>query len=285
MMRITGIARYLTLFLVALALVAAGLGSSALRYSVASAAELPPRPPVSPPAPRDPPPAVISVVQKPTPNVSVVAGGMVSYTFVATNHGRGLASETVITVPFDPEVISVVDASTSRPETWVSELGADFVEIRTGALPGGDTVTATLRMRVAASAPLGTSIAPRMSFEWSDRASGGESSGNLLPLVVGERDLAAAYYPLAIDVSDEGFFFSAAIFAPGEPVGLWYVTPSGRNVELGTTRADENGVIDLELIIGDDAAGDYSLVASGGWSGFTAVGQYSLVDESTGTRR
>jgi hypothetical protein len=284
-MRSTGISRYLALFLVALAVVAGGIGSSALRFSVASAAELPPRPPVNQPAPRDPPPAVVSVVQRPTPNVSVVAGGLVSYTLVATNYGRGLASETVISVPFDPEVVSVVDASTSRPETWVSELGADFIEIRTGALPGGDTVTATLRMRVAANAPLGTSIAPRISFEWNDRAGGGTSSGNLLSLVVGERNLATAYYPLAIDVSDDGFFFSAAIFAPSEPVGLWYVTPSGRNVELGTTRADEDGVIDLELIIGDDAPGDYSLVASGAWSGFTAVGAYTLTDGSTGTRR
>lgn len=280
-MRSTGISRYLALFLVALAVAIGGLGSSALRFTVASAAELPPRPPVNQPVPRDPPPAVVSVVQRPAPNVSAVAGGLVSYTFVATNRGRGLATETVITVPFDYTVISVVDASTSRPATWVSKLGADFVEIRTGALAAGEAVTATLRMRVAASAPLGTSLAQRMTFEWNDRTGGGTSSGNLLPLVVGERNLATAHYPLALENSDDGFFFTAAIFAPDEPVGLWYVTPSGRNVELGTTRADSDGVIDLELLIGDDAPGDYSLVAFGIWSGFTAVGDYSLVGSSS----
>lgn len=280
-MRSTGIFRYLVLFLVALAVVIGGLGSSALRFTVASAAELPPRPPVNQPAPRDPPSAVVSVVQRPAPNVSVVAGGLVSYTFVATNRGRGLATEAMITVPFDPAVVSVVDALTSRSATWVSKLGADFVEIRTGELASGDTVTATLRMRVAASAPLGTSLAPRMTFEWNDRTGGGKSSGNLLPLVVGERDLATAQYPLALENSDDGFFFSAAIFAPNEPVGLWYVIPSGRSVELGTTRADSAGLIDLELLIGDDAPGDYSLVAFGTWSGFTAVGDYSLVGSSS----
>jgi hypothetical protein len=212
--------------------------------------------------------------------VTVAPGAIVSYTFEVTNHGRGVADDTTITIPFDPSVVTVLDASTSRPETWVSAVNRDSVELRSGPILGnGDYVTATLRMLVSAEVPVGTSLAPRLNYEWNDRSSGGAGTGNLLPLVVGERNMSTAQFPLAIEASENGFLFGAAIFAPNEPIGLWYETPGGRNVELGTVRASEEGVIDLELIIGDDGPGDYALVAYGLWSEFTAVGEYRLVAE------
>jgi hypothetical protein len=278
-MRRAGFFRYLSLAFLVIALIAVGFGSNILQPTAALAAELPPRPPVNPDPPRDPPPAVVSVVQKANPNVTVTPGSIVSYTFIVTNHGRGVANDTIITVPFDPSIVSVVDASTSRPETWVSAVNVDSVELRSGPLlSNGGYVTATLRMRLAADLPVGTTVAPRLSYTWNDRSSGGEGTGNLLSLVVGERNMSTARFPLSIETSENGFRFGAAIFVPNEPVGLWYVTPSGRNVELGTVRANEDGVIDLELLIGDDAPGDYSLVAYGLWSEFTAVGEYRLVE-------
>ena len=121
---------------------------------------------------------------------------------------------------------------------------------------------------------------------------GGSGRSNL-PLNI----IAGQPYPvLTHRETAEGHFFSSNIFVPGEPVVLWYHTPSGNVVatevhhgvivdaastgqdDVGAdyASADADGVISLKFATRDLPAGGYVMVGRGVISGFTAVGECEL---------
>lgn len=225
-------------------------------------------------------PALIRVVQRPAPNLTVAPGGVLTLTIEVANRGRGLARDVLISLPIDPATLTLLDASFSREGAWVSALAADRVEIRSGALAGrGDTLTITLRLRVNPGAPIGAAVGARISFRWQDGAGGGAGRSNFVSVLVGEADLTAAALPLAVEPSAPGHLrYTTAVLAPFEPVGVWYNAPGGAVVAVASLRANADGVVDGAFEIAGLPAGAYSLVVAGEWSQITSLGAFEVAD-------
>lgn len=138
----------------------------------------------------------------------------------------------------------------------------------------------TVRLLVRPGAPAGASLAEQLSFRWSDGQGGGEGRSNRSMLAVGTADNNQALYPLTVDPvrgsAGSTHAFSAGLFAPGEPVSLWYHTPDGRDVPVALNRADAEGRVLINFATTDLMAGDYNMVAYGQWTKFTAVGRFEV---------
>jgi hypothetical protein len=235
------------------------------------------------------PPAFITVVSRPTPNITVVRGGIVTYNVVITNRGEGRARNVIINMPFDRTEVTVLDAVFTNSRTaWVSELRNDGLTIRTGPIAGDDTIiTATLRVRVNDNVAIGTDLAERISFEWDDDDDDGSGLSNATILTVGETNRNVSFYsfevsPVSGPVSQVRSFESN-IFVPLEPVALWINTPDGRNIPLDDIAddddddsdqftADEDGVLAIDLTLTGFAPGTYTVVSYGVWTEFTSTG-------------
>lgn len=224
-------------------------------------------------------PAQITAVLRPEPNSTVTVGGTLTITVIIKNRGKGGAKNTVLTLPIDRR-LTAIDARFSRGGAWVSALTATQMVIRIESLPSDDSVTATLRFRVEPSAAIGDALALQMSTQWADAAGGGAGQSNMSTLAVGAADRSEPVYPLQAEVSASqtapSIRFSTTIFAPGEPVGLWYNTPSGRAVTVGTVKADINGAITVSFSTSGLSPGAYSMVAYGHWTEFTAVAPFAV---------
>jgi streptogramin lyase len=225
-------------------------------------------------------PALVTVTQRTSPSQSVQRGGTLTYAIIATNRDKGSATDVAITLPFDPQLIQVLDAQFSRPGAWVSELKNDAVIIQTGSLGGGDVVTATVRMVVQPAAANGARLSQRLTYRWEDASGGGQGRGNLPVVVVGDEDTNQSLYSLSVApssmASGSTLAFQGDIFEPGEPVALWYNTPDGRVVTAGRIIANDDGMIRRELDTAGLASGYYSMVAYGIRSEFTAVVAFEI---------
>jgi hypothetical protein len=226
-------------------------------------------------------PALVTVVQRPNPNMAAAHSSIVTYTIVAVNRGKGSAKETTITVPFDPAQVQVLDVTTSRPATWVSKLRTNSLEIKIGPLGSqGDTVTATLRLMTLPTVANGTSLGQRLSYHWSDDAGGGDGSSNLPVLTVGDSNTIQPLYPLAVAPGSAPagatLTFSSPIFKPDEPVAFWYNTPDGKTIAAAQLFAQADGSAGLEFTTAGMAPGAYSMVAHGHWTDFTAVTTFQV---------
>ncbi|NNJ11192.1 hypothetical protein EKD04_012685 [Chloroflexales bacterium ZM16-3] len=219
-------------------------------------------------------PALVSVVQHSDSAITISPGSVITLTMVATNHGRGAAKNTTIMLALDPALLHVEDVTFSREGAWVSALTETALTIQTGPLdPEGDVVTGTIRLAVLDTAAVGGAIGGPMSFSWQDKAWNGSSSSNDLGLRVG----GTAFAPhLNASAEDGKITFSSAIFAPGEPVGLWYNTPDGSAVAVSTVLADAAGTISVALDTTGLPDGTYSMVAYGHWTEFMAVAPFVL---------
>lgn len=218
--------------------------------------------------------ARISVVQRAASPATLSPGSQITLTVVAANHGRGGASDVTITLPLDPALLRVDDASFSRPAAWVSALGDSALTIRTGGLgAGGDVVTATIRLTLLDTAADGGAIDGRLGFSWRDKAGGGGGASNDLGLRVGGPAFAPS---LSASADGAAVTFSSAIFAPREPVGLWYNDADGNAVAVKTVFAGEDGAISVAFDTGGLPAGAYTMVAYGHWTEFTALAPFTV---------
>ncbi|NNJ12342.1 hypothetical protein EKD04_018610 [Chloroflexales bacterium ZM16-3] len=234
-----------------------------------------------PAAPKASEPAQITVVQHSESADTITSGSSLTLTVVSTNRGHGKAKDAIITLPLDPALLRVEEATFSREGAWVSELTDTALTMQTGPLgSGGDVVTATIHLTLLDTAAVGGALGGPLSFIWRDAAGGGSSSSNSLALSVGGPAFAPS---LAASAADGEITFSSAIFAPDEPVGLWYNAPDGSVVALDMILADAEGKIAVSLATGGIAAGDYSMVAYGHWTEFTAMAPFTVVAVSTGS--
>jgi hypothetical protein len=232
---------------------------------------------VSPVVNDSPEPALVSVVVRPTPNLTVARDTIVAFTITATNRGKGWANDAELTLPFDPAVMSVIDASFSTPRGWVSRLEASSLTIRTGSLSSGESISATLRMRTGQNLADGTNLRIGISLVWRDRAEGGNSRSNHIVLTVASENTSQSLYALTAmrDTSNHVTAFSSTIFVPNEPVGIWYDTPDGRSVAVATIRADTEGV-SKAAAPENLPPGNYTMVMYGLWSEFTGVTGFTV---------
>jgi hypothetical protein len=215
--------------------------------------------------------AQIVVAMEPQPNISVIAGSIVTYTIVARNIGPARADETILNLPLRGGNLRVLDAQFSNRRGWVSHLDGVRLELRTGQLQSGEALTTTLRLRVSPGLGNNTALGRRISFSWDDLARDGEGISNLPILVVGATTVHSQYYALASTSDGEKRSFSSPIFIPREPVALWYTTAAGATVPLGRSPADNEGNLSVAYALRDLPEGSYTVVAQGVWSGLVAV--------------
>jgi hypothetical protein len=223
-------------------------------------------------------PAQVTVVQHAAASETLGRGSELMLTVVVTNHGRGPASDTHVTLPLDNSQLRLLDARFSRQTAWVSHIHGDAVEIRTGRLSSrGDTITATLRLEIALTAQDRSILGERLRYEWRDRAEGGAGTSNRLDLAVGKPVLPAATLVRAHQADQLGAEgYTADTFAPGEPVALWYHTPAGTVIAHGRITADHHGMIRVDIQTAVLERGSYLLVATGIWSGQVASAHFLL---------
>ncbi len=226
-------------------------------------------------------PAEVDVVLIAGPNHQVVAGGTLTYNIVVTNRGPGRTRDVTINVPFNPTLTAVAGASFTSDTAWVSELGDDYFEIKTGAIgSGGAVMTATVELVVSPNAPLDASLAVRGSFEWDDDDDDGSSFTNATIVTIGGQNINRDVYIMPVSPAratlGTNINFVSEIFVPEEPIGIWVEASTGQNLEVGTFNAGENGGIDFTLLTGNLITGRHKLVMQGLWSNFASVGEFEL---------
>jgi hypothetical protein len=157
----------------------------------------------------------------------------------------------------------------------VSALRPEAIEMETGRLGSkGDVVTATVRLKLLPGVAANDALTQRLSYRWKDDRSGGAGRSNL-PALTAARLFTLAVDP-AIGPADSARVVRSAIFAPEEPVSLWYNTPDGNAVPISQVKADPDGVLRAEFRTAGLPAGAYSLVAYGSWTEFTVVGGFEV---------
>lgn len=262
-----------------------------------------PTPPTGPtpepqPGKRQSQPAMITVVQRPDPNLvstrstvdfgiasatmppSVPDDGIVNYEIEVVNRGRGSSSNTIIHMPFDTNNVRLLDATFSNEKARVSQIITSttpaVLEIYTGALGSDEVVTGTVRLLTRPGIADGTPLGQRLSYTWKDARSGGEGTSNLPILVAGAADNNQSYYPLDMHADGANVGFGSAAFKPGELVSYWYNAPDGTVVPVGSATADLGGGIGFVVDTTGWPSGNYSMVAMGNWSQITAVTAFSV---------
>ncbi|WP_322823132.1 hypothetical protein [Chloroflexus sp.] len=207
----------------------------------------------------------------------VKPGEMFSLDLVLENYGQGPAFATTIELPFADDTLILLDAKTSRPDVWVSDVQPGRITIRTGILAAGrDLVTITIRFRVHEDAPLGTAIGRVARLSFRDAVSeSGRGQSNLPATVIGDGPDRTFWRTPTLTITGQTLSYSAAGFAPGEPVGIWYNPPAGAPpVTVTTVRADGDGRVSGSLELIDLPPGDYSLVLFSHHSQQTFVGGF-----------
>lgn len=168
----------------------------------------------------------------------------------------------------------------------MSAIETNAVIIRTGRLEAkGGTVVGTVRMQVLTSVPAGAALAEPAEHTWSDKQDGGSGVSNKPALRAGAAPLDSPFYPLAIlphaQAGAPAYQIDSDLFVPGEPVALWYNTPSGEVRTIGRVTASSNGVLATTFSAEGLAPGFYSVVASGIWSNITAVSPFEVRSSTT----
>jgi hypothetical protein len=222
--------------------------------------------------------ANIIVVQQAEPNTGAQPGEIITITIVATNRGRGSASNATLRLPIDPALWRLSDARLSRPAAWVSALRPDSMDIQTGPLSAdGDVITATVRLQLQPHVAYGTPLTARLSYTWRDARHIGAGHSNQLSLLVATESIHRPQYPLEFSTLDlQGDHapaldvFASSIFAPNEPITFWYSRPDGRSIPMATIAANRDGEIRLRFSPANLAPGSYTMAAHGNWTDFTA---------------
>jgi hypothetical protein len=212
------------------------------------------------------------------PSSMSIPAGTVIYRLAAQNNGRGRAANVHVRLPFVPDTQTLLDAHFTKPNAWLSAILTDSIELHFGSLVGDEIVTATLWLRTAPNAQIGTSIATRARVDWDGQAN--TALSNRVSLVIARADASNAIVPLEIAPATGDSAANFAIiydgFASHEQVSMWYHQPDGRVVALGEMRADTQGRISLTFPEAVLASGRYMFVAYGQCSQVTAVGSFTV---------
>ncbi|NTU77785.1 MAG: hypothetical protein HGA45_00035 [Chloroflexales bacterium] len=254
-------------------------------FGLASDLGITPTPPTTDNTDRPPSKANVSVVLRPEPTAVATTDSIIAVTVAVANHASGRSNTTTVTLPFDPAELSVLDASFSRPGAWVSSAISNALTIEMGTLGGDssgttDVVTGTVRFRVLPTAADGALLFDRATVRWHDNSGSGEHISNQPLTIVGPALSTSALYNLEVSPASEQagatFTFDSVLFAPDEPVGVWYNLPDGTVAGEPTYRADSEGRLTIDLDSTDLPAGTYSLVYYGHWTEFTAVATFTI---------
>jgi hypothetical protein len=221
-------------------------------------------------------PANVTVAQALAGTGQLTPGALLALTLTATNRGAGEASNTIIRIPLSQQHVQIIDARFSQPGVWVSRILSDTIEVQTGKLRAhGDTITATLSLRVAAQAEAGYTFGQPVQFRWIDKRVGGSGQSNRLQAIVGQHvptqigTLSVTFLP-----TQQQFVLDSGNFLPNEPVSFWYHVEQGPAMALATINAQANGAVRLTQGVEAPPATELTFVAEGVWSGITVTDHF-----------
>jgi len=208
----------------------------------------------------------------------VAPGEVFSLDVVLENYGQGSALEATIELPFADNELVLLDAQTSRPDVWVSDVRPGLITIRTGALASvRDLVAITIRFRVREESSPGVLLGRVARFWYRDATNMfGRGQSNLPQTFIGTGSERTFWRTPTMTITGPILTYAADGFAPGEPVGIWYNPPGGAPpVTVTTVRADGDGRVSGQFSLQDLPAGDYSLVLFSHHSQQTFLGAFS----------
>jgi hypothetical protein len=226
-----------------------------------------------------PPGADVTVVAWPTPSIRAARDSILSYEIRLYNDGRGRASSTTVTVPFDPNQLRLVGSDMDRAAgDWVSEVRPNAVVVTFGALGEQRSRLAYVYFRVNRLLADNTVLNVRPNYRWSDARGTSERSANWAPVVVGGGNENGAYLWMLVQpvtgLPGELRTFYSNRFVPGEVVTTWLNTRSGVMALDVTTTADGLGQVWMDYRPERLAPGSYQLVAYGNKSRRAAVATF-----------
>jgi len=249
------------------------------------------------PADKTPSSPKVSVAVIPKP--AGTDANMLVYDLNAVNHQGTYARNLTITVPFNAAVLKLVDVKFSGEVAWIQQQDANMLVYRINGLHKNHPSTATLRFAKLPNTPADAALTERVTYAWSIQGRKHSGSSNL-PLIL------KPYYSLNVSTfsTPAGTTIqrlAGNVFVPGEPVSFWCNMPDGtvhalmihsepvavlahsltenqkRNHNyVEAIRADANGAMSIDFPAEELAAGDYSIVAYGQWSGLQAVGPFKM---------
>ncbi len=225
--------------------------------------------------------AVVS--QFPTPNVSVVAGGVVVNTVIIQNIGTSSSDNVEVTIPIDPTVLAVIDIEVSIEQIQVISVTETEIVLNTDEIDEDEFVFVNVYFNVLEGIPNGTPLFSRIEFD-GDGVDDDRNLSNLPVVVVGDVDINLDFYNFFADPvsgpSGATHTFAAAVFMPTEPVTLWYNTPDNIDIEVGTVLADVDGIVAVAFTTGGLPPGTYAMVGNGNWSGVRVTGNFIVTGDT-----
>ena len=214
------------------------------------------------------------------------SGNTLIYDISTVNYGSDIAFYTNVTIPLDPAKLQVTTTELSGAASWLPTNTPNLIELRTERLYPNERATLRLTLtKLTADAALTNPLA----FKWNDVTNNHGSTNT--------PQLYQATYPLAAATSGATTSFATTLFAPDEPVTLWYNTPDGTAVPIevihngevvtaatgddDTKKAKDyvtasDGAIQISFATGSLPAGNYLLVARGNWSSLTATSAFQV---------
>jgi hypothetical protein len=233
--------------------------------------------PTPTPAPPPPPPADVTVTIWPKPSIIVGRGALLEYEIRLRNTGKGTATRTQVTFPYNRQQVALSHTSLdSGAGDWLSTIGNDSYTVTFGSLDSGAERVGRVFVRVGSGLPNQTVLDVRARYNWSDRADGGSRNANWAPVLIGDGPADAPYVWVRVD-PDRGpagtthSFFTNRL-QPGEGVSTWLNVPGGgvRALDLrGST--DAQGQVTLNYRSGGLSSGTYQMVLYGQSSRLTGV--------------
>ena len=229
----------------------------------------------------------LSVVLIPQADTASLTDRVDTYRMEIKGYGDVDLREVVINVPFTSSY-RVANVRFNQGDAWVSRIGDASIDIRLSRVAGAsDLFVGTLRFTSPAAAGVNALIA-RATVNWPNKPQIAPGFSNMpanslrMPLTT----------RVALPSGNQAYSFSAATFAPNEPVSFWYTSVAGASVALtadgsvlvpGQTSsaqsitADRYGSLLAHIDTTTLPPGTYTVAARGGWSGVVTSAPFTVV--------
>jgi len=249
---------------------------------VRSAPPSAPEPPTATPEPGEP--AEVWVTLRKEPSIRVDRDGTLEYEIYVRNRGDGPADEVRVTLPYDNEQLTYLDADFEDADDFVAEVDENEIVLVFDDVEGVDANVdedprrATITWNVNDLLPIDTVISIRGTVAWDDARDGGSRRTNRAPVLVGEASNNSEYVfaevtPELGQVGTE-FTFLSDRFIPDEEVAVWFNTPDGVRALERDLEADDQGVVEFTFSSDGFAPARYEIVVFGLRSKLTAVTEF-----------
>jgi hypothetical protein len=236
----------------------------------------------------------VSVALTPQADTVSLSDGVDTYLVKITSHTSDHARYATARIPFTSEY-RLANTSFNRDDIWVSLIGENFVELTVVHLIGNRDYASAMLSFVSQGPATRNALVERATVTWPGDRNMPHNHSNL-PVMqqAGTLSQLSTLYDGTVIRS-----FRASPFASNEPVNLWYTSEAGVSTALvfegdmaiieprrsenpaepplsDSRAANSAGEFQARVKLPNMAAGTYTLVACGGWSGTKAVTTFTV---------